>query len=70
MYRITLTAPIVNRAAHIAFLTAGAGKAPALKEVLEGSYQPAVYPAQLIKPLGELHWFVDKEAASALSNVY
>ncbi|RYG04850.1 MAG: 6-phosphogluconolactonase [Chitinophagaceae bacterium] len=66
MYRITLTAPIVNRAAHVAFLTAGAGKAPALKEVLEGEYNPDKYPSQVIKPTGELHWFIDKAAAADL----
>ncbi len=70
MYRITLTAPIVNRSSNVAFLTAGAGKAPALKQVLEGEFQPQQYPSQLIKPEGELHWFVDKDAAALLSNVY
>ena len=70
MYRITLTAPVVNRSANVAFLTAGANKAPALKQVLEGDFQPNQYPSQLIKPAGELHWFIDKEAAALLSNVY
>jgi 6-phosphogluconolactonase len=70
MFRITLTAPVVNRAAKVAFLTAGANKAPALREVLEGAYAPDSYPSQVIKPLGELHWFVDKAAAGSLSNVY
>jgi 6-phosphogluconolactonase len=67
MYRITLTAPVVNRAAKVAFLTAGSKKAHALKQVLEGTYSPDQYPSQVIKPLGELHWFVDKEAAAQLS---
>lgn len=66
MYRITLTRPIVNRSAAVAFLTEGASKAPALKEVLEGPYNPDVYPAQVIKPAGELHWFVDEAAAADL----
>ena len=66
MYRITLTRPIVNKAAAIAFLTEGASKAPALKEVLEGPYNPDLYPAQVIKPVGELHWFVDEAAAADL----
>lgn len=66
MYRITLTKSIVNRSANVAFLTTGAGKAHALKEVLKGAYNPDLYPSQEIKPTGELHWFVDEAAASAL----
>jgi 6-phosphogluconolactonase len=67
MYRITLTKTIVNRAARIAFLTTGAGKAHALKEVLKGDYDPDLYPSQEIKPQGgELHWFVDTAAAAGL----
>ena len=67
MYRITLTKTIVNRASRVAFLTTGAGKAHALKEVLKGSYNPDLYPSQEIKPQGgELHWFVDEAAAAGL----
>jgi 6-phosphogluconolactonase len=67
MYRITLTKTIVNRSAHIAFLTTGTGKAHALKEVLKGAYNPDLYPSQEIKPVnGELHWFVDEAAAAGL----
>jgi 6-phosphogluconolactonase len=67
MYRITLTHPVANRAAAIAFLTAGDKKAHALHEVLEGSYNPDVYPSQIIKPSsGELHWFVDEAATTQL----
>jgi 6-phosphogluconolactonase len=67
MYRITLTAPVVNRASRVAFLTSGKAKAPALREVLEGEFNPDKYPSQVIKPIGELHWFVDRESAAALS---
>lgn len=68
MYRITLTAPVVNRAARIAFLVTGAGKADALKEVIEGDYKPDIYPSQVIKPVdGELYWFTDEAAAGKLS---
>ncbi|MFT3937148.1 MAG: 6-phosphogluconolactonase [Chitinophagaceae bacterium] len=68
MYRVTLTAPIVNKAACVAFLVSGAGKAAALKEVIEGDYRPDTYPSQVIRPLkGELHWFLDKAASAELS---
>jgi len=67
MYRITLTRPIVNRSARIAFLTTGPKKAHALKEVLKGEYNPDQYPSQTIMPqAGELHWFVDEAAAAEL----
>ena len=67
MSRITLTKTIVNKAARIAFLTTGAGKAHALKEVQQGAYNPDLYPSQEIRPVaGELHWFVDQAAAAGL----
>jgi len=67
MYRITMTHPVANHAASVAFLVAGTGKQNALKEVLEGPYQPEVYPSQIIRPTtGELHWFVDEAAAALL----
>jgi 6-phosphogluconolactonase len=67
MYRVTLTHPIVNNAAAVAFLVTGSGKAKALHEVLKGNYNPDLYPSQIIKPLnGERHWFVDEAAASLL----
>lgn len=69
MYRITLTAPIVNRAAKVVFLCFGKNKAAALHEVLEGAWQPDLYPSQVIKPLsGQLHWFVDQAAGALLKN--
>ena len=67
MYRITMTHPVANHAASVAFLVAGAGKQHALKEVLEGKYQPDIYPSQIIRPVqGQLHWFVDEAAAALL----
>ena len=66
MYRVTLTHPVANHSACIMFLVSGYGKAKALKAVLEGDYNPEVYPSQIIKPKGELHWFVDEPAASGL----
>lgn len=68
MYRITLTAPLINRAKEIVFLVHGENKAGALQEVLEGDRNPSQYPAQLIVPTGgKVSWFVDYAAASKLS---
>ncbi|MCE6989912.1 6-phosphogluconolactonase [Dyadobacter sp. CY323] len=68
MYRITLTAPVVNQAACVAFLATGIGKAETLKHVLKGEQNLDVYPSQIINPeKGQLHWFVDEAAASLLA---
>lgn len=67
MYRITLTAPLVNRAHEIAFLVFGDKKANALYEVLKGEPNVKKYPSQIIKPIaGEVRWFVDENAAKLL----
>ncbi|GAB3350431.1 6-phosphogluconolactonase [Arachidicoccus ginsenosidivorans] len=67
MYRITMTHPIANHAGAVAFLVAGAGKSKALKAVLEGAYEPDIYPSQIISPTsGELHWFIDEAAGGLL----
>ena len=64
MFRITLTAPVVNKAACVAFLVAGAAKSDVLREVLEGERDVNRLPSQIIRPEhGQLHWFVDEAAA-------
>lgn len=64
MYRITLTAPIINKANEIVVITFGPTKAYALHEVLYGAYNPEKYPAQLLKPVnGKLLFLADKDAA-------
>jgi 6-phosphogluconolactonase len=65
--RITMTAPVINNAAAVFFLVAGADKADALAAVLEGPHDPETYPSQLIAPeQGALHWLVDRAAAAKL----
>jgi 6-phosphogluconolactonase len=67
-HRITLTAPVINNARNVTFVAAGADKAEALAEVLEGDYQPELYPSQLIHPhQGSLLWMVDEAAAARLA---
>lgn len=66
--RITLTAPAACAAAQILFMVTGADKAPALKAVLEGPYEPEQLPAQLLQPKdGKLLWLVDTAAGGMLS---
>jgi len=65
MYRVTLTAPVINQAAVISFLVAGAGKAQVLEEVIHGPHEPRRLPAQLIRPAnGGLLWMADQQAAA------
>ncbi|HEY6009680.1 MAG TPA: 6-phosphogluconolactonase [Geobacteraceae bacterium] len=67
MDRVTLTAPVINRAAQVAFLVTGEGKAAILREVLEGGADPHQLPARLVRPEdGELLWLVDRKAGSLL----
>jgi 6-phosphogluconolactonase len=66
--RITLTAPAINNAERVIFLVAGADKAPALKGVLEGPYEPDQLPAQMIQPSnGKLLWLVDGTVGGMLA---
>ena len=63
-YRITFTAPLINRASVIAFMSYGRSKANAVYHSLRGPLDPQKYPAQLIRSnLAKVHWFLDTEAA-------
>jgi 6-phosphogluconolactonase len=71
--RLTFTLPLINAAAAVLFLVAGADKAPALARVMAREPQPTpgapseALPAQLVRPAtGELEWLVDAQAASLL----
>lgn len=66
--RVTMTAPVANNAELVIFMVTGGDKAPALKAVLEGPYEPEQLPSQLIQPKnGKLLWLVDTTAAGMLS---
>ena len=67
MWRVTLTAPVLNAAAVVAFLVSGADKADILREVIIGPREPDRLPAQLVQPAAsEARWLVDRAAASRL----
>jgi 6-phosphogluconolactonase len=66
-WRVTLTWPVINRAAQVIFQVQDASKAEVLQQVLQGPYQPEVLPSQLIRPQnGELTFLLDRAAASKL----
>jgi len=65
MYRITLTAPLINKAKQIVVITFGENKAHALHQVIHGDYNPEKYPTQLLKPIdGKLLFLTDEAAAN------
>ncbi len=70
IYRVTMTAPLINQARSVIFIVSSQSKAKVLQEVLEGPRDPMRLPAQLIEPEphgGEIYWLVDKPAASMLT---
>jgi 6-phosphogluconolactonase len=67
MWRVTLTAMVINAAAEVAFMVSGDGKANMVRQVLEGSRRPDELPAQLIVPsTGRVRWLLDTQAAAEL----
>lgn len=66
-HRITLTFPVLNRAAEVMFLASGADKAEMLRQVLEGKNTPPL-PSQRVQPSdGKLLWMLDEAAAAKLT---
>jgi 6-phosphogluconolactonase len=57
--RITLTYPALESSREVAFLVSGVAKREILARIQEGS---ADVPAARIRPVGRLHWFVDRAA--------
>jgi 6-phosphogluconolactonase len=62
--RFTLTFPVLNAAASVIFLVAGAEKAKVVKAIL---HDQANLPAAMVRPVdGRLLWLLDRAAASLL----
>jgi 6-phosphogluconolactonase len=62
MFRITLTAPIINKAENILAVAFGENKRHALNEILNGGYNPELYPMQLIEKKENFRFFTDHKA--------
>lgn len=61
--RLTMTFPVLIRAANIYVLVAGSTKAAALPHVLTGTPDPNTYPAAGLRSTkGTLIWWVDRDA--------
>ncbi|ETW02275.1 6-phosphogluconolactonase [Aphanomyces invadans] len=65
--RITLTYPVVNNAASVAFVATGDSKAPLMRHMLGVEAQSPSLPAARVLPTaGQVHWFIDEAAAAKL----
>ena len=66
-FRLTLTPKTIDAAHEIAIATAGDTKTDALAAVLDGPFDPTLYPVQILRPRnGTLTWLVDEVAAAKL----
>ncbi len=66
-YRISLTAPLINQAKNVVFITFGESKSAALEQVWKETKHVDNFPSQLIAPKnGDLQWFVDEAATGFL----
>ncbi|NXG40989.1 6PGL phosphogluconolactonase, partial [Psilopogon haemacephalus] len=66
--RITLTLPVLNAAREVVFVATGAGKAAAIKRILEAEDLNPLPAARVQPSSGQLLWLLDQEAAQQLSN--
>lgn len=66
-WRITLTLPVLNNAALLLMLVAGASKAETLRAVMQGPPDTDLYPVEALQPTnGQVWWYVDGAAAKHL----
>ena len=65
--RVTLTPLVFNHARNIFFLVTGENKSLTLSRVVNGEFEPKLFPAQRIQPIdGKIIWLVDEAAGSKL----
>lgn len=64
-WRVSITYPVINQARHIMVLVSGEDKVDTLSHIFQQNAQQQ-YPIQKIKPVGDMHWFVDQAAAQKL----
>jgi 6-phosphogluconolactonase len=64
--RITLTYPVINHAARVAFVASGAGKKDTLRAILDRPEEGL--PAARVRPTqpGQVWWFVDEPAVEGV----
>ena len=69
--RITFTFPVINAAANVLLLVAGADKTDRLHEVLVVKNRTVTYPVELVQPVdGAKVWMLDTAAAERLPKTF
>ena len=58
--RVTLTYPALESSRDVAFLVTGAAKGTIMTRIFDGAVD---VPAARLRPVGRVHWFVDRAAA-------
>ncbi|CAH0476143.1 unnamed protein product [Peronospora belbahrii] len=67
--RITLTYPVLNNAANVAFVATGAGKAELIPHMVGIEKRTPPLPAANVNLTdGVVYWFIDEDAAAKLSD--
>ena len=68
-WRVSLTFPVINAAAHVAILVAGEAKAQILSSLSSASKKDELrYPIQRVNPDGCLDWYLDVDAVRLLND--
>lgn len=63
--RVTMTGPVLNASAEVAFLITGNGKTQRVAQILNQEHGAEQFPTAHIKPTsGKLRWFLDEAAAA------
>ncbi|MCE1198470.1 MAG: 6-phosphogluconolactonase [Marinilabiliales bacterium] len=66
--RITLTAPLINRARTVCFVVTGEGKSALISDLSADKAGSSLLPVSAIQPLShDLHWYLDRAAAGRLA---
>lgn len=65
--RISFSMPLINAAANVAMVSFGTENSGLVSRVLECQALPGACPAQMVRPNGNLAWFLDEASASDLS---
>jgi 6-phosphogluconolactonase len=63
--RVTMTLPLINRAATILFLIDGNQKGAIADEILSNPVKAQRFPAALVQPAGELIWCISRPTESS-----